>query len=61
MPKIKGDHLDAVVNLRIEKGLLKDLERIAKDNGLPRAALMRLVLKGFVNKKGKKTVKIGGD
>ena len=61
MPKTKNDQLDAVVNIRIEMELLKDLELIAKENGIARSALMRLILRSYTKRKGKKTVKLGCD
>ncbi len=54
--KIKPKQI--AVLIRLDASLVKQLEISAKENTIPRSALIRLILKQYVDKKGKKIIKL---
>ena len=53
--------LDCVMQLRLSKELVGQLEDIARRNNLPRSALIRLVLSQYVHKQGDKLIRLSDD
>ena len=56
MSKIKTNQ--RAVLIRLDISLIEELEKVAKENTIPRTALIRLILKQYVDKKGKKIIKL---
>ena len=61
MQKTVTDKLDCAMQIKISTELVKQLEEIAQQNHIPRAALIRLVLAEYVNRKGNKTLRLSDD
>lgn len=56
MSKVKADQ--RAVLIRLDISLIEELEKVAKENTIPRTALIRLILQQYVDKKGKKIIKL---
>lgn len=61
MPKTKTKKMECTLSIKFDAELLRALEQIANDNSIPRSALIRMVLKAYVKKKGQKTIKLSGE
>ncbi len=49
---------ERAVLIRLDISLIEALEKVAKENTIPRTALIRLILQQYVDKKGKKIIKL---
>lgn len=58
MTKSKSKPKDRAVLMKLDISLIEELEKVAKENALPRSVLIRLILQQYVDKKGNKIVKL---
>lgn len=56
MTKVKPKQI--AILMRLDASLVKQLEISAKENTIPRSALIRLILKQYADNKGKKIIKL---